>query len=82
MIVQEAPNSHGEDPQSSTERNDWKPHQGFDTPETKSILPSIHDGVPINADGNAHVPVQNNPQGPRNPLIDEVVAIDKSKVCP
>ncbi|KAJ8436979.1 hypothetical protein Cgig2_012266 [Carnegiea gigantea] len=82
VIEQEVPNSHGELPQSSTVRNDWKPHPGFDTPETKSILPSIHDGigVPISADGNTHVTVQNKPQGPRNPLIDEVVAIEKSKL--
>lgn len=76
----EAVNSQGELSQTSTAHNDWNPHPSFDASETGSILPSTHDGIPINVDGNAHVTAQNKSQRPRNPLIDEVVAIDKSKL--
>ncbi|KAJ8436978.1 hypothetical protein Cgig2_012265 [Carnegiea gigantea] len=79
-VEHEAVNSQGELSQASTEHNDWNPHPSFDAPETGSVLPSTHDGIPINVDGNAHVNAQNKPLRPRNPVIDEVVAISKSKL--
>lgn len=53
---------------------------GLVAPDMGRAWSSAYDVFPIQADGNINETLQKKPPRPRNPLIDEVVAIDKSKL--
>lgn len=56
-----------------------QPSPGLAAPEAGITWSSAYDAVPTHADANINGTFQKKPPRPRNPLIDEVVAIDKSK---
>lgn len=80
VTEQEAVNSHVHFLPPSPVHCDWQAPPGLMAPEARRTCLSAYDGLPTDQRVYTNGALQKKPPRPRNPLIDEVVAIDKSKL--